>query len=553
MSRFDDSLTEGRVADLHRREEENLVRSLAPQYGVPYIDLTEVQIDVDALKLIPEKEARELQVAVFAKGNKDISLAVRNPRSEGLKVLKETFIKKGLTPLIFMVSFASLDIAWSRYQDLGKSIAKVRGVLELDTDFIASLAKESLSILDIAERIITLQKSKTPERVSRILDMIFGGALSLDASDIHIEPEGALARLRYRIDGVLWDLTDVEKEVYRLIISRLKLISGVKLNLRNIAQDGRFTITVGDREIEIRSSVIPGADGESMVMRLLDPDTSSFKLENLGLNTRLYEIILAQLARPNGALITTGPTGSGKTTALYAFLQHVHTTQNKIITLEDPVEYKLPGIVQTQVEKGYSFASGLRSILRQDPDVILVGEIRDHEVAETAVHAALTGHLVFSTLHTNSAVGAFPRLIDLGIDPRMFGSAFNIMLGQRLVRRLCTQCKSQRDATTEEQKMIARIMEQPVSLHTIFESKGCPECNMSGYKGRIAVFEGILVDEKVEEAILTDPREIVILEAAKPQQIPTMQQDGIMKVLAGITSLDELSRVLDLFSLPINE
>jgi type II secretory ATPase GspE/PulE/Tfp pilus assembly ATPase PilB-like protein len=285
-----------------------------------------------------------------------------------------------------------------------------------------------------------------------------------------------------------------------------------------------------------------------MVMRLLDPDASGYTIDSLGLNARLHEVMLEELARPNGAIVTTGPTGSGKTTALYAFLQTVHTPEVKIITLEDPVEYKLPGIVQTQVEEDYTFASGLRAILRQDPDVIMVGEIRDRDVAETAVHAALTGHLVFSTLHTNSAVGAFPRLMDLGVDARMFGSAFNIMLGQRLVRRLCEHCRTERNATTEEQAVIARIMDQPVAMQSVFEAPGCDKCGGSGFKGRIGIYEGILIDTAVEEAILRDPREVNILKAAEPQKIPSMQQDGIMKVLAGITSLDELSRVVDLYA-----
>jgi len=318
--------------------------------------------------------------------------------------------------------------------------------------------------------------------------------------------------------------------------------------LHDEAQDGRFTFDIGDRKLEVRTSVIPGAHGESIVMRLLDPDASSFKLEHLGLNEKLHAAIKEELGRPNGAIITTGPTGSGKTTALYAFLQEIHSSEIKIITIEDPVEYHLPGIVQTQVEEKYSFESGLRAILRQDPDVIMVGEIRDREVAETVVHAALTGHLVFSTLHTNSAAGAFPRLIDLGVDDRMIGSAFNIILGQRLVRKLCEHCRVSRDATTEEQTLMARIMDEPVSSHTVYEAPGCDTCGGSGYKGRIGVFEAIRIDKAVEEAVLSDSRESNVVRAAKPQGIPTMQQDGILKVLAGITSLEELSRVIDLYN-----
>lgn len=547
MPHFDDDESDSRISELHHREEEALITALAPQYGYQYIDLSDVPIDVDALRLIPEPESRRAEIAVFAHGNENVSVAVRNPKHPELPAVLEKLKGMGLTPQLFMASLHSISHAWDRYKEVKNVVAETRGVLEINTEAIKSFAHDIHSHLDAATKINEIQVGNSSERITKTIEAIFGGALSLKASDVHIEPEAVAVRVRYRLDGVLWDVTDIPKEISTLLISRLKLLSGLKLNMHKIAQDGRFTFDVGDREVEVRSSVIPGAYGESMVMRLLDPSASSFQLELLGLNARLHEVILEELARPNGALITTGPTGSGKTTALYAFLQAVHTPQVKIITLEDPVEYKLPGIVQTQVGKDYSFADGLRSILRQDPDVIMVGEIRDREVAETAVHAALTGHLVFSTLHTNSAAGAFPRLIDLGVDSRMIGSAFNVVLGQRLVRRLCESCKASRDATTEEQRLVARIMDQPVALHTVFEAPGCDACGHSGFKGRIGVFEAILVDNAVEEAIMNGSRESGILEAAKPQRIPSMQQDAVMKVLAGITSLDEVSRVLDLY------
>ena len=553
MPQFNDTDAQKRIAELHHREEEALIRALAPKYGLQYIDLGDTPIDVDALRLIPESESRRAEVAIFAQGNANVSVAVRNPKNPNLDEVLAPVRAKNLTPLFYLASLNSISHAWSRYNDVKKAVAEIRGVLDVNTEAINKIMDDVHSYLDVAAMIADIEKEKGAERITKTLEVVFAGALALSASDIHIEPEAYMVRVRYRLDGVLWDVADIPKETYTLLISRLKLLSGLKLNIRKEAQDGRFTFDVGTRKVEVRSSVIPGAFGESIVMRLLDPDASSFKLENLGLNARLHEVILEELARPNGALITTGPTGSGKTTALYAFLQAVHTPQVKIITLEDPVEYKLPGIVQTQVSGDYTFANGLRSILRQDPDVIMVGEIRDHEVAETAVHAALTGRLVFSTLHTNSAFGAFPRLIDLGVDPRMIGSAFNIVLGQRLVRKLCESCKVERDATTEEQKLIARIMEQPVAIDTVFEAPGCDACGMSGYKGRIGVFEAIRVDDAVEEAIIHDPREVSILEAAKAQRIPTMQQDGMMKVLAGITSLDELSRVLDLYSINMND
>ena len=547
MTQFNDSGTSARLDELHHREEERLIQTLAPKYGYPYVNLHETSIDIDALRLLSEAESRAGELAIFARGNERVSVAIRNPKNPETTALLEKISGMELTPVIYLASLNSIEHAWERYHDVEKASAQVRGVLDVDPELIKLFVTEIKTYHDVGGKVAALQKENSVTRTSKTIGVIFGGALALNASDIHIEPEAVTVRVRYRLDGVLWDICDIDRDVARHILSRLKLLSGLKLNVRKEAQDGRFTFDIGTREVEVRSSVIPGAYGESMVMRLLDPSSSSFKIDNLGLNARVHEIILEELARPNGAIITTGPTGSGKTSALYSFLLAIHTPQLKIITLEDPIEYKLPGIVQTQVGAAYSFDEGLRSILRQDPDVILIGEIRDREVAETTVHAALTGHLVFSTLHTNSAAAAFARLVDLGVDSRMIGSACNIILGQRLVRLLCPHCKVEREITTEEQKLIQHILETPIAIHSIFEAKGCEACGGSGYHGRTGVFEAILVDEKVEEAILMDTRDSVVLEAAKHQNIPTMQQDAMLKVLAGITSLDEVSRVLDLY------
>lgn len=547
MPQFDDTLQNSKLEELHHREEETLLQNFATQHGLQYIDLHDVTIDVDALRMFSEAESREHEFAVFKQGKNTVSIAARNPESPKLKEVLQKIKDQECEPIVFLASTYSLEHVWERYKDAVTTVASRSGVLDVDPEEIKIFSEEIASHLDVAEKMLVIRNENGARRISKTIELIFGGALALGASDVHIEPEAKTIRIRYRIDGVLWDVVDVESHIYKLLISRLKLISGLKLNIHSEAQDGRFTFDVGSREVEVRSSVIPGAFGESMVMRLLDPDASGFSLDSLDLNQKLRTVMEEELSRPNGAIITTGPTGSGKTTALYAFLQSVHTPEIKIITIEDPVEYKLPGIVQTQVEDDYTFASGLRAVLRQDPDVIMVGEIRDREVAETAVHASLTGHLVFSTLHTNSAVGAFPRLIDLGVDSRMIGSAFNIVLGQRLTRRLCDDCKVERDMTTEEQKIIARIMDQPVAIHSIFEAPGCEKCGGKGYKGRIGIYEAIKVDKAVEEAIIRDPRESNILEAARPQGIPSMQQDGVMKVLAGITTIDELSRVIDLY------
>lgn len=546
MAEFDDKTTDARIEKLHEGEEERLVKSLAPKYGYQYVDLRGISIDAGALTIIPEEDARRVEVVAFARGNQNISLAVRNPNHPELSSIVEKLKKGGLEPILFLVSRRSIERALLRYKEIAHTSAEERGVINTDPDAIRKYMEEVHSYLDAGARVAEITRSQSVSKTSEIISALFGGALALSASDIHIEQEVEIVRVRYRLDGVLFDVCSLERDLAKKIIARLKLLSGLKLNINKRAQDGRFTFDLGEREIEVRTSVIPGGYGESVVMRLLDPNAASFKLENLGLNARLHEVILEELQRPNGAIITTGPTGSGKTTALYSFLLSIHKPGVKILTLEDPIEYKLPGIVQTQVTPTFTFADGLRAMLRQDPDVILVGEIRDETVAKTAMQAALTGHLVFSTLHTNNAAGAFARLVDLGVDPRTIGSACNIVLAQRLVRLLCPECKVERDITTEEQKIMQRILERPLAIHSIFDAKGCDACGGSGYKGRIGVFEGIVLDEKVEAVILTETRESMIWEAAEHQKIPTMQQDGLLKVLAGITSLDELARVLDL-------
>ena len=340
---------------------------------------------------------------------------------------------------------------------------------------------------------------------------------------------------------------------YALISSRLKLLSGLKLNIKNAAQDGRFSIQVGGKEIEIRASVLPGAYAETIVMRILDPSTIALPMEKLGFDKYLMQIFNQEIAKPNGMILNTGPTGSGKTTTLYAFLRAVHSPGIKIITIEDPIEYHLPGIVQTQVSKDYSFAQGLRSVLRQDPDVIMVGEIRNDEVAATAVQASLTGHLVFSTLHTNDAAGTFPRLIDMGVTPDILGAAVTTAIAQRLVRRLCEACRVATPLVGDAKKTMDLLLkniphadELPKNRETTWVAKGCPKCGDVGYKGRVAVVEVVLMDKEIEECVRHSSSERDIWHAAKHQQIRRMAQDGAVKVLQGVTSLDELGRVVDL-------
>lgn len=552
MLHFNDTKTTKQLSSLHREEEEKLTQALALQYGYEYVNLRGYTINPTALVLIPETLARQGYAVAFELNRDVISVGVRSPRDPNTLLVLSALQKKGYTPVVYLCSTASLEHAYARYADQRHTTATKKGVLDIDPDDIERFAKSIETVGDVGAAIMNIRTANSPRRVSETMEVIFAGALSLKASDIHIEPEERAVRLRYRLDGVLIDIFDLEHHIAQRIMSRLKLLSGMALNQRQEAQDGRFAFVLAEREIEVRSSVIPGASGESIVMRLLDPGVASFQMERLELNPIMQTMIKTQLKRPNGLIITTGPTGSGKTTALYAFLQAVHDSEKKIITIENPVEYKLDGIVQTQTGPDYTFAQGLRAILRQDPDVIMIGEIRDREVAETAIHAAQTGHLVFSTLHTNSAVGGFPRLIDLGIDPHILSSAVNVILGQRLVRVLCESCKKMQEADIVERTVIEKIAKQypggltvPTPLF-IYKAVGCAECGHTGYRGRVGVFEAIIVDDAVEAAVIRDSREYAILEAAKPQGIPDMAGDGIAKVLSGRISLDELERVVDL-------
>lgn len=552
MDKFKDEQTNSQLSLLRLQAQERVMQSKAPQYGIEYIDLRGYTINPEAVALIPEAIAREHSFVAFDKKKRQVLVALTQPENTTVKQYLTTLEARGFTYQLFLCSEASLTHAHKRYGDIKNTTATKKGVLDINPEVILTFAKSIKTIKDIADQLTQVRTINSPRRVSETLEMMFAGALALKASDIHIEPEEFDVRLRYRLDGVLVDIFKLETFIYGRIISRLKLLSGMILNQRQEAQDGRFRFTFGEREIEVRSSIIPGAGGESMVMRLLDPGVASFSIDKLQLNPQLAAVMEEQLKRPNGLIITTGPTGSGKTTALYAFLRAVHDSEKKIITIENPVEYKLEGIVQTQTGNDYTFAQGLRAILRQDPDIIMVGEIRDREVAETAIHAAQTGHLVFSTLHTNNAVGGFPRLIDLGVDPRILGSAVNIILGQRLVRMLCNECKESYMADDQEKTLIESLaadypggMTVPNPL-MLYKAKGCATCGNTGYKGRVGVFEAIMVNDAVEEVVIRDPREYTILEAAKDQNIPSMEQDGIVKVINGVTDITELQRVVDL-------
>ncbi len=553
---FDEDKQRQKLDELLEQEEEGLAKAMSQKYGVAYIDLSVTPINIDALRIIKEQEARDSEVASFNIVNKKVSLAIISPNNPKTINIIENLKDRGYSPIIFMASHQSLQKVWGRYKDLSYSMETKGGALDIENEEIAELIKTVKSTLQIKESIETILSQKKSYRISRILEIILAGAISINASDIHIEPEDSSVRLRYRLDGVLNDILNIDKETYTLLLSRIKLISNLKLNIKEKAQDGRFSIKLGDSEIEIRTSLLPGGYGESIVLRVLNPNAISVDLEDLGIDPKLLDILIHELKKPNGMILNTGPTGSGKTTTLYAFLKRIHTPEIKIITIENPIEYHLKGIVQTQTDEdgGYTFLEGLRSALRQDPDVIMVGEIRDEDTAEIAVNSALTGHLVFSTLHTNNAAGTFPRLIDLGVNPKVITSAINIAMAQRLLRTLCKNCKRKATLSPNETEIVVKTLEsikdknyiKDLKIEDIQEPVGCADCNFTGFKGRTGIYEAVITDEAVEKAVIQNPSEREIVKAAENQNILNMKQDGIIKILKGITSLDELGRVIDL-------
>lgn len=549
MPVFNDDAQQKKLDEIRGREEEELARILSEKYNLRYVDLTQEAISTDALRLISEEESRAAELVIFGMANKHLSIAVRTPNNEKVVGILETLQERGYEPKLFMSSRHSLERGWALYKEVTFAVETKEGMIDISGDEIKRMMEAMSTIADAKTEIERILSSKKLTLTSRILETIVAGGLATRASDIHLEPEESSVTLRYRLDGVLVEVLSFKTEIYRMLNSRIKLLSGLKINIKNAAQDGRFSVGIDTKDIEIRTSILPGAYGESIVMRILDPSSIAGTMEDLGMEPTMLAMLEEELKKPNGMILNTGPTGSGKTTTLYAFLQQIHQPGIKIITIEDPIEYHLPGIVQTQVEGDrYSFASGLRSTLRQDPDVIMVGEIRDHEVAATAVHAALTGHLVFSTLHTNNAAGAFPRLIDIGVDRNIIGSALNVVMAQRLVRILVPEGK--REVTLEgKQKafvdeVLASVLNKsliPDNTSVIWEPD--PDA-LHQYKGRKGVFEAVRVTEEIEEVIRSGGGIREIDEEARKQRFLSMKQHAVIKALNGETSLSEVERVL---------
>lgn len=549
---FDTEHENDKLDEIRAREEEDLASLLAERYGLTYADLSVREIDADAIRAIPEAAARAAEVVAFKKNAKHLSLALRNPNNPALEKVRADLLDRGFTLEQFLVSTKSLARGLDRFKDLSFSTESKKGMFDSVSEVFSP---DTITLSALKAELAKALELKSLERVSHVFDLVLTGAFYLGASDIHFEPGEETVLLRLRIDGVLVDTFRFDPILYHQLNSRIKILSGVKLNITNRSQDGRFSVAQGDKNIEIRSSFIPGNHGESIVMRILDPEKTKASTEDLGINPKLLSRLREEIRKPNGMLLNTGPTGSGKTTTLYSFLREINSPEMKIITIEDPIEYHLEGIVQTQVSPEYTFAEGLRSIVRQDPDIIMVGEIRDGETASIAIQAALTGHFVFSTLHTNNAAGTFPRLVDLGADPKSFGSAVSVSMAQRLLRTLDPQKKKERPLTDAEKAMIAKVFEPladksliPQKIETVWEPSvdGSPENGETGYRGRVGLHEAIFMDDELSNFLRDNPPENEIAKVAAKQGYLTMAQDGIIKALAGITSLSEVVATVDL-------
>lgn len=522
--------------------------------GIPYVDIKKNIISPEILQIVPEAIAKKYNIVAFEKIGNDLKVAMLNP--EDLQTID--FIKKktGLRIIPCLTTLESIQSIIKQYEKSLK--ADFGDIIERSSEEIAG-QKDSEKDKDLEEIAQGLP-------VIRIIDTLLKHAIIQSASDIHIEPEEKDVIVRYRIDGVLHDAMTLPREVLSGLVARIKVLSNLKLDEHRLPQDGRFKIENESYKFSLRVSILPVFDGEKIVMRLLDESSKGLTLEKMGLSGIPLEIVHREIKKPNGMVLVTGPTGSGKTTTLYTVMDIINTADVNISTVEDPVEYRMPRVNQTQVNTkiGMTFASALRALLRQDPDIIMVGEIRDKETLEIAIQAAMTGHLVLSTLHTNSAAGALPRMIDMGAEPFLIASTVNVIIAQRLVRKLCPECRQEYFLTEKEIKTlknsvdldsIIKFLKNNKELGKVvktgddwsdikfYKAKGCEQCSNEGYHGRLGIFEVLDVSGEVEKMIVESASTEMIEKVAKEKGMTTMVEDGFVKVVQGITSIEEVLRV----------
>ncbi|MFH1482016.1 MAG: GspE/PulE family protein [Patescibacteria group bacterium] len=530
------------------KEAERATKQKATNLGISYIDLTSFPVSQEAISLLTEEDARRLLIVCFYYDGKQLRLATIQPDNEDIIALANELSNKYFCQTeIYLVSEHSFKYAIDIYNAIPHVRLAEKGV-KISEEDLNKYNDSFASLEDLQQQI-----SKAP--ITEIVTMIMAASIKSDASDIHVEAGDKYIKTRFRIDGVLHDVAVLDKAVWQKIISRFKLLAGVKINISDKPQDGRFTIYLKNDQLDIRASFLPTAHGESVVMRLLRSNVISLEFEQLGISARAFERLKHEIERPNGMIITTGPTGSGKTTTVYAILRKLNSPETKVITIEDPIEYQLPGINQSQTSEKYTFAQGLRSIVRQDPDVIMVGEIRDLETAEIAIQAALTGHLVLSTIHTNDAAGTVPRFLSMGVKPFLLAPSLNAMVGQRLVRKLCAKCKKEIILSEELLKKIREILDKLPDIEKkdidfenfkFYQSVGCDACQNIGYKGRLGIYEIMTMNANLEKVILSGKiSEYDMRNNASKNGMVSMVQDGLLKALQGLTSVDEIFRVAE--------
>ncbi|MCX8015992.1 MAG: GspE/PulE family protein [Patescibacteria group bacterium] len=531
--------------------DEEIAKIKSEYYKIPLKTFTKEEIvPNEVLNIIPEEVSRTHKIVAFKKEKDTLYVGMLYPDdTKAQDILKFIAKQKKLNIAIYLVAKSDLENLWKNYRSFATRLKEIQDSVEIfkrQAKATHQLYQQRIIRIDEASGVIA---EEAP--VIKIVSTVLEEAVNADASDIHIEPMRNRLRVRFRLDGDLKEIMSLPLELQPAIVARIKILSDLKIDETRVPQDGRFRTLLDNKEIDFRVSTLPTALGEKVAIRILNPYIGLKTIEGLGVKDYHQKLILEGIEKPFGMILVTGPTGSGKTTTLYAVLQKLNQEDINIVSLEDPVEYFIEGLNQSQVkpEIGYNFASGLRQIVRQDPDVIMVGEIRDNETAELAVHAALTGHLVLSTLHTNNAIGVIPRLIDMKIEPYLLPASLILMVAQRLVGKLCDNCKQKVEATGILKEEIEKTIDSlPSELkkkykkekYEIYLPQGCKECNFKGVKGRIPIFEILKMTPSLEQVILTNPSEANLKAEAERQGMVTLRQDGIIKALEGIVSVDEV-------------
>ena len=525
----------------------DLLTVKAEVYKLPTVAATSIEIDHELSEKVSDATVNFYKILPFAKENGKLKVVLLNPENiDALQALKFIASEQNLALDKYLITYQDFTILSNNFFSLTSEVGKA---LESIQD------EASPKELKISEKEADLNELTAEAPVTKIVAAIIKHAVDTRASDIHIEPVQDTIRMRFRIDGELQTALSLPVNLLSALVTRIKILAELKIDESRLAQDGRFSTKLADRTVDFRVSTFPTRSGEKIVLRILDPLVGNIELTDLGLEGRTLDILLENIAKPFGSILITGPTGSGKSTTLAAILRRMNSDQVNIVTLEDPIEYYVNGVNQSQIheEIGYTFAAGLRHILRQDPDVIMVGEIRDPETAALATQAALTGHVVLSTLHTNNTIGVIPRLVNMGVEKYLIAPSLNLAAAQRLLRKLCETCRKPAQVTPSEEQLIVQAVKKmpkdamkmtPQSSYKLFTAgPGCKECNMKAYKGRIAIFETLAMTDELERIILTDLSEEKLRQEALRQGMLTMYQDGILKVLKGVTSLQELLQV----------